>query len=171
MQYVVPVTKLLTGRQYYQRVGFSIRGAGDLPPVYLGANSVFSPSMLLPAIVAKAEALLRYSLGQDAAAVLGVQRSMSPLAQFGVEADVKPIDGSTEGLLRALFIVQAAEQILEQCPRSRQASLLIYDLNPVISYYQGEGLLAIKGLQADSLTSLPVDGWVLPSNEPHTLYR
>lgn len=120
---------------------------------------VFSPSMYLPAVIAKAEALAKFVFGS--AEMLGVRRVVNEMGVLGVEADTMGIDGSAAGMLRALLLRRAAEQVFDQLlgqPQSSRpdANSLVIDLAAVTSYYRGEGRSAVRGERDDVLNSDPL---------------
>lgn len=123
---------------------------GSEDPVSLDPIVVFSPSMYLPAVIAKAEALARFVFGS--AEALGVRRVIHDLGVLGVEADVMSIDGSPEGLLRATLLARASEQVFEyrESPTAREQ---LVDLSRATAYYRGEGAPAVRGEQDDVLSA------------------
>lgn len=118
----------------------------------IDAIVVFSPSMFLPAVIARAEALARFTFGSSQ--MLGVKRSANDMSILGVEADVAHIDGSPEGLLRSLLMSYASEQVFNlHVKPSLDDHVTSVDLASVRSYYLGEGAMALRGERDDVLTA------------------
>lgn len=109
---------------------------------------VFSPSMYLPAVIAKAEAIAKFVFGS--ADVLGVKRTVNELGILGVEADVMAIDGSPEGVLRSLLLTRASEQVFEFNTSAQKAQQI--ELAGVTAYYRSEGAPAVRGERDDNLS-------------------
>lgn len=147
----IPVQRLLAAHPSTRRATFAygqvtLGGDGGIDAVV-----VFSPSMFLPAVIARAEALARFMFGSSE--MLGVKRSSNDMAMLGVEADVASIDGSPQGVLRSLLMTYASEQVfsLNARPDAGERSITV-DLASVRSYYLGEGALALRGERDDLLT-------------------
>lgn len=149
----IPAQRLLTAHPSIHRVVFSY-GADALENQDAGIDPivVFSPSMFLPAVIARAEALARFVFGSSE--VLGVRRSVNEMSILGVEADVAAIDGSPQGVLRSLLMMYASEQVFSLNARLQKADRpLVVDLASVRSYYISEGAPALRGERDDLLTA------------------
>lgn len=148
----IPAQRLLAAHPSTQRAMF-VYGKTTLGAEDGGIDSilVFSPSMFLPAVIARAEALARFAFRSSE--MLGVKRSSNDMAMLGVEADVAGIDGSPQGVLRSLLMSYASEQVfnLYGQPADGERSVSV-DLASVRSYYLGEGALALRGERDDLLT-------------------
>lgn len=113
---------------------------------FISPDLVFSPSLYLPAVIAKAEALAVFAFGS--AEVLGVRRLITDMGWLGVDADVLGIDGTPGGVLRSLLLTRASEQVFTLLSTKDRR----IDLGPVTDYYRGPGARAIRGQIADVLT-------------------
>jgi hypothetical protein len=145
----IPAQRLLAaharnlGAQFFSAPEFSGDKGLNLDPIM-----VFSPSMFLPAIIAKAESLAKFVF--ESADMLGVRREINHRCVLGVEADVLAVDGSPEGVLRSLLLTRASEQVFEFNADLRQQHVV--DVNRVRNYYLTEGAQAIRGERDDSLS-------------------
>lgn len=122
------------------QVGFSLK------TTKLSSQTVFSPAMFLPAVVAQAEAMALFCFGSTD--VVSVTRLKSDSGLFGVEVDTGLIDSSPEGLLRSALLIRASQQVFgfgEGQPKQ-------LNIQPVCDYYLGDGLLAVLGLDNDILS-------------------
>lgn len=110
---------------------------------------VLSPGMYLPAVIAQAEAIAQFIFGSTE--VLGVRRSINEMGLLGVESDVRPVDGSPQGVLRSLLLTRASEQVFNF--NAQQAMSPVIDLARLTNYYRTEGAAAIRGECADVLVA------------------
>ena len=151
----IPANRLLAAHAEVNKVFFTaehlvVQGEQALIEPIL----VFSSSMFLPVVIAKAEAMAKFLFGSSE--VLGIRRSITDQGLMGVEADVRAVDGSPEGVLRGLLLTRASEQVFGFETGPIQSQLL--DLAGVIAYYRNEGAPALRGerddvISADILTS------------------
>lgn len=124
------------------------------------AITVFSPSMFLPAVIARAEAMAKFAFGSSE--MMGVKRVVNEFAFCGVEADIAAIDGSPEGVLRSLLMCHASEQLFglnvaSPAPSQTQTKIaadhfIVVDLFKIRSYYVAEGAAALRGERVDILS-------------------
>lgn len=121
-------------------------------PVALDGAVVLSSSMMLPAVVCRAEAIATHLYGS--AEMLEVKRRVNELCALGVDVEVGLIDGSPVGLLRSLLLTRACEQVFGIMPDGPPQQV---DLGPVARYYQQEGANALRGNELDVLpaTDMP----------------
>lgn len=149
----IPAQRLLAAHPATRAAVFSYgQTTSDDDDLGIDAIVVFSPSMFLPAVIARAEALAKFTFGS--AEMLGVKRVVSDMSILGVEADVAGIDGSPQGVLRSLLMSYASEQLFGLTPNltSKAADRSIgVDLSVIRAYYLGEGALALRGERSDLL--------------------
>lgn len=146
----IPASRLLAShaevlKAYFTSEGLQVAGEKAL----LDPLIVFSPSMYLPAVIAKAESLAKFVFGS--ADVLGVRRSVNDLGVLGVEADVKAVDGSPEGVLRGLLLARASEQVFDMNLLFGKSQLI--DVARITAYYRGEGAAAVRGERDDVISA------------------
>lgn len=146
----IHVARLLAAEAGNLRVTFTANG------LTLGSESVptidplviFSPSMYLPAVIAKAESLAKFVFGS--AEVLGVRRRVNDLGVLGVEADVKAVDGSPEGILRGLLMSRASHQVFDWKVDGTTPQSI--DVSRITAYYRGHGAAAVRGEKDDVIS-------------------
>jgi hypothetical protein len=109
---------------------------------------VFSPAMFLPAVISKAQALAEHVLGSSD--VLDIRRHESPTGLLGVEADVGPVDGTPQGLLRGALMARASELVFGFSVLRANAPEV--DLDATLArYMSGEGAAIVRGEAPDSV--------------------
>ncbi len=103
----IPIQRLLTHQAHMCGVRFALYGTLSVPPVM-----VFSPGWAMPLVAAWARAMAVRALGARAAEVVRLRWRISEQAPLGREAYVQAVDGSADGLLRAVFLWRAAQDAL-----------------------------------------------------------
>lgn len=122
----------------------------------MNALVVFSPIVFMPVIAAKAVAIARHVFGPEGDQVLGLQRTLSDGAMFGLEATVGPLDGSPEGILRALIMTRASQQVFGFTAGRPQ----VIDLDAVAkSYETEEGREVLMGTRSDVIDLASAAGY------------
>lgn len=147
----IPADRLLASHAAALKVAFAFEGMGHAgEALQIEPIVVFSPAMYLPAVIAKAEAIAKFLFGSSE--VLGVRRSVNDMGVLGVEADIMPIDGSPQGILRSLLVVRASEQLFDF--QLNSPGLQFIDLARVTAYYRTEGAAALRGERDDVISEV-----------------
>lgn len=146
----IPATRLLAAhaeahKAFFTSDGFIIQGQQALVEPII----VFSPSMFLPAVIAKAESMAKFLFGSSE--MFGTRRSTNDLGLLGIEADVMAIDGSAQGVLRGLLLARASEQVFGLLLSPVKSQLV--DLSQITAYYRNDGAPALRGEKDDVISA------------------